>query len=183
MKKNIYAAIIVSAMFSSPLMANSGFYINGSLGASDLYGTEEVAKKDYLSESVEGGYGFSLKISGGYEFNDFWGIEIAYANHDTIKIDGFDTDSYSVYALGVGKYPLSDRINIFSKLGFNYTESTINIAGFEYSIDNTSLAYGTGIEFIASETISVTAEYLGSGTGGDEVSSISAFYVGLTYRF
>ena len=130
----IIAAIMLP--LSQQVLADDGFYVGGALG------------KAYIDENIDGtnfkADGTSYRISGGYEFNDNFGVEASYLNlgkfDDSFDVGGViipvsaKAKGYTLAAVGI--LPLSDQIFLKARGGVYFYDAQASVGGIVE--DNTS---------------------------------------------
>lgn len=167
-KYNVFKGLAASAaasvlLLSGPAMADSGFYVGGSVGNTTL-------QVDF-QDPIGGGpltfdeNDFSWKIFGGYTFDlpvINLGVEAGYRDlggpSATLAADAYGIDVTSWDAFGVAGFDLGP-VNVFGKLGFVSWDADLTVAGFDAgSDDGTDTAYGVGAS-INLGSFALRAEY------------------------
>lgn len=148
--KGVAASLAASVLLlSGPAMADSGFYVGGSVGNAGIQvdfvdpiggGNLTFDEKDF-SWKAFGGYTFDLPVIN-------LGIEAGYrdlgAPSATLLAETFGIDVTSWDAFGVAGFDLGP-VNVFGKLGFVSWDANLTVAGFDAgSDDGTDTAYGVG---------------------------------------
>lgn len=147
-------------------------YTYGSLGAtlydvdSDLYGIQ--GRLGWQSASV-----FGVEVEGSYGFNedeatvDFGGGPVAAES-------GIETQ---IAAFGVVRYPVSDRINVLTRVGYHSTEFEAEFDDgttvLEQDFSTDGVAYGLGVEYALNQRTSVRADYTRYDFDGPEADALS----------
>lgn len=150
-------------------------YTYGSLGAtiydvdSDLFGIQGRLgwqSKSYFGAEVEGSFGISGEDNTAFDFGT--GLVGSEADIDT-----------QIAAFAVGRYPVSNRLNVLGRIGYHNTEfdveSTFNdgLPELEDDFSDDGLAYGAGVEYAINPRTSVRADYTiydFDGPNGDAIS-------------
>lgn len=168
-KKYLVSGILLAATMSLPFTAHGaqpGFYIGAGLGQGD----------DVILNQTSAAY----KVFGGFNFNPFLGLEVAYVNLGSNYVDSFNntfTQDGSSFDI-VGYLPVSPYVDIFGKAGiFNWTISN-NYSYYAYS-QGTSSDYGFGIDAQVNRQVWVRGEYqkFVDVAGGDvNLASVSVSY-------
>ena len=132
------------------------------------------------------------KFVGGYNFNEDFGVELAYVDVDTLKVDAaiasVDFDLSGFTFAGVYRYPVTSQFNTFVKGGgFIWSTDvglTSNISGrtlLTLDDDGTSFFWGVGAEFEVIKNFLLRAEWerlnFLDSSSGDFLS------LGLLYKF
>jgi OOP family OmpA-OmpF porin len=178
-KKYILPALLLAGVVSLPPSAQAippGFYVGLGLGAAN----------DVVLEQNSTG----VKLFGGYNFNRYIGLEIAYVNlGDNYCCDQFGnpiTQDGVSYELA-GYLPISPTIDLFAKAGmYNWTVSTSNsyYYGYTYyysSTSGTDPVYSVGITSQLNQKFSIRGEYQNfTNILGGDVNMVS---VSGTYHF
>lgn len=155
---------------------HSGFYLGGSIG-------------EATNESGEfKGSDTAFKLSGGYAFNQYFGIEVAYIDagtqDDTIGLTEFETESTGIIASAVVRLPIGERFAMFSKAGYAFYDSETtarlgNLSARESGSDE-DFAYGFGIELAVWGGLKLRAEYEAVNVSEGDFQIVSA---GAVYKF
>lgn len=169
-KKTILsAALIAGAVSLTPAAqaAEPGFYVGGGLGQGN----------DLVLQQTSAAY----KIFGGYNINDFLGMELAYINLGSNYVDvnnnSFTQDGVS-YEL-VGHLPINPNLDLFGKVGlYNWTAST----NYSYaSAQGTNNDYGFGLSARVAPQLWLRGEYQKFlDVDGGDVNMVS---VSMSYHF
>ena len=155
--KNLRRGLAASALaavllLSGPAMADSGFYVGGSVGNSTLEfdfqdpigGGNFRFDEDDFSWKAYGGFKFSvpalhLAVEGGYR--SLGGPSATFAS-EIYGIDVTAWDAFGVAGFGLGP------VTVFGKLGMIAWDADLTIAGFDAgSEDDQDMAYGLGASF------------------------------------
>lgn len=149
-----------------------GGYVGLSLGQTDvdLSGFDDANSK---------------AISGGYRFNKNFAIEAAYidlgeSEDDIDPIWTLETDGFNFSAVGI--IPVSDKVDIFGKVGVFTWEVTLDEAGYGElaSEDGTDISFGIGASVNLTEQFGIVVEYQKFDLDDDDVSNIS---IGARFNF
>jgi len=76
------------------------------------------------------------------------------------SIDGIDFDVDTTLIFVKGKYPVSEKVELYALAGYANSEVTGSSAGLSVSADDDDFAYGIGVQFLAGEEVYVSAEYI-----------------------
>ena len=162
--RGLAAAILGSALLlSGPAMADSGFYVGGSVGNSTLeVDFEDPIGGDPLTFDEDD---FSWKLYGGYMFDlpvINLGVEAGYRDlggpSATLAAETYGIDVTAWDAFGVAGFDLGPLM-VFGKLGFVSWDADLTVAGFDAgSDDGTDTAYGVGAAFSLG-SLQIRAEY------------------------
>ena len=145
------AALSAALLVSGPAMADSGFYLGGSVGNTAL----EVNFDDELGGVVPFDESdFSWKLYGGYNFDLpvlNLGVEGGYRSlggpSATIAAETYGIDITAWDVFGVAGFELGP-VTVFGKLGMVAWDAEVSIAGIDQgSEDDQDAAYGVGASF------------------------------------
>lgn len=176
---------LILAIFLLPLsqqsLADSSWYVGGSLG------------KTYVDENIDGiqftADGTSFRLSGGYEFNDYFGVEASYLDLGTLK-DTVDVGGQMIpvaataqgYSLAAtGRLPMGQRFAVKGRIGYYFSDGQTTIAGItEDDPSEKNPFVGVGLAFSPVETLrlSLDVDYI----DGDEIQPLVAT-VGFSFHF
>ena len=163
-KRSLVAGLLASVLLlAGPAMADSGFYLGGSLGQTTLAADFEdpieggsfAFDEDDSSWKAYGGFTFDLPVvrlgvEGGYR--DLGGPSVTY------QAQAYGVDVTAWDAFGVAGFDLGP-VTLFGKLGFISWDADLTIAGFDVgSDDGTDTAYGLGAA-INLGSFQIRAEY------------------------
>jgi OOP family OmpA-OmpF porin len=180
MKTTIKLAVALAALTSTPVFAQA--YLGGSVGRVD----HNQNRADWQPVGGTTSYqdiDTGIKIFGGYQFNQYFGVEGGY-NHlgeytatptagasvgkATVKVD-----SWSFF--GVGTMPLPKGFSLFGKLGtsINYSKMDFSSNGGAFATSDsgstwqTAFAWGVGGGYAFDKKLSVRIEYENLGKAGE----------------
>jgi hypothetical protein len=167
--KNVHhglAALIAASLLalSGTAMADSGFYVGGSIGNTTLEANFEDPLdpgNDFTFDESD----FSWKAYGGYTFDlpvINLGVEGGYRSLGgpsvTIATESFGIDITAWDAFGVASFDLGP-VTVFGKLGIISWDAEISVAGIDAgSEDDQDTAYGVGASFNLG-SLQLRAEY------------------------
>jgi len=192
--------ITVVLLLATPLAYadDSGFFIGGSIG----YSTLDVDDGDLVRELAAAGITATVnvddedmgwKIFGGYNINQYFGVEMGYADLGETSIDmnitapvvGSGSGDVSVdgFAIaGVGSYPISDQVDVYAKIGAYFWNADLSIGGLSGNVDDdgTEVLFGLGAKYQFTEQVGVRAEW--ERYGADDVD-VDLFSIGVVFEF
>lgn len=154
-------AVLGMAMASGAALADQrdpGFYIGAGVGAANL----EIDDIDFDDSDT------AFKLFGGYRFNEYFGVELAYFDNGTAEQDLFpgtlEIESKGVNASAVVTAPFGENLSVFAKLGYASIDLEAAIRGLGQRIDlgddtEEELSYGAGLTYSFNEAWSLRAEY------------------------
>lgn len=199
----IAAAVLVLSglVAASQALAQGGFYIGGSVGQSDI--NDDVAIPSLITSGTVDGTDSAFKIYVGYQFNDYFGMDVGYVDLGKARYNGsyFGTpvtggsvDIWGLNFSAVGTLPVGAGFAVFGKLGLFAWEATAKdtTAGFpfrgtEYGGD---FSLGVGFSYNFTKNLSARVEWerfgLGGGGGYDysvDLGHVDLLSFGMAYRF
>ena len=190
---------------SQSLAQEKGFYLGGSVGQSKI--DSDIAFPGLISSGTVDGKDTGYKVFGGYQFNQYFGLDLAWVDlgkasysgsffgapvtGGTVKLSGLN---FSV----VGTVPLNPDFALFGKLGVfawnaKASDTTFGVP-FSATDNGADLSVGLGASYNFTKNVSVRLEWerfkAGGGddatTGFPNVTSsanIDLLSVGLVYKF
>ena len=145
------SALAAALLLSGPAMADSGFYLGGSIGNTALEVNFDDGQGGFIpfdesdfSWKLYGGYNFDLPVinlgvEGGYR--SLGGPSATFAS-DTFGIDITAWDVFGVAGFNLGP------VVVFGKLGMVSWDAELTVGGFDVgSEDDQDTAYGVGASF------------------------------------
>jgi OOP family OmpA-OmpF porin len=189
--KIIAAAVLaLSGLVAVSQATAQGFYIGGSIGQSDF--DDGNAVPALITSGTVDGSDTGFKIFGGYQFNQNFGVEIAYVDLGQASYSGSFSGATvtggTVKASGlnmsaVGTLPLGSNFALFGKAGLFIWESKANdVTGgvpFSGTEDGTDLSVGLGASFNLTKNLTLRAEWERYKAVGD----IDLLSVGIVFKF
>lgn len=139
------------------------------------------------------GFKPSLKVFGGVEFSDTFGLEAGYtdlrrATH-TFNIGNTagsaTSDGKRAYLAGKANMPVNEAFSVYGKLGAGYSKAELRSAtpGISRADSKTELYAGLGGQYKLSEKVALTLEYERYGKSKDYGVKADAISVGAKYKF
>ena len=145
------SALAAALLLSGPAMADSGFYLGGSIGNTALEVNFDDGQGGFIpfdesdfSWKLYGGYNFDLPVinlgvEGGYR--SLGGPSATFAS----QTFGIDITAWDVF--GVAGFNLGPVV-VFGKLGMVSWDAELSVSGFDVgSEDDQDTAYGVGASF------------------------------------
>lgn len=139
-----------------------------------------VDEQDFGYEADDNG----LKLIAGFEFNDFFAVELGYLGGATVVDEGlFDTEEVDLRAVTgslVGRLPVSSIVSVFGKLGVARYELDFlwSIDGDVIEVDrfrDNEMIYGFGLLLQPSRRFEVRGEYEAIEDAFDVISVSGVF--------
>lgn len=106
------AALVLSA---SAFAAQPGYFAGASLGYGDTR---------YSSTTADKTTGVAYGLNGGYNFNQYFGLEGQINRDANAKISGDTVKTYDADVLADGYYPINTKFDLVGKAGFAYVRQT-----------------------------------------------------------
>ena len=187
--KNIvgfFSAIVILLVANTSVHAEQSFFVGASIGQSYVEENDVLPGEDFDDEE------FAFKAFAGYQFHKHFAVELDYLNYGEPEdnILGIDTeinDLYAVALYGVGILPLTEKFDLFVKLGGAYWdgEAKASVGGISATSDEdgTELAYGLGASYAFTEKFAVRAEYEEVDTDSDDLTTLGLLTIGGEFRF
>ena len=153
--------------------------------AAATQGSAEVSGSYSHLNSDAGDIG-AVTARGTYFFNQYFGAEaeasVGVKEEDNSPLFGAPTKlDHSLAGFGVVRAPLSDRVELFGRVGYQSSEISADIpGGGSASVDIDGLAYGVGGKFFVTDRLGVRVD-ASRYEGGDYESDV--FSIGGVFRF
>jgi len=188
-RKVAIVLLMLSGVMAAP-QAWAQFYFGGSFGKSDYESGNVVP--DLITSGVVDGDDSGFKVFGGYQFNPYFGLEIAYVDLGKAAysgsffgqpVTGGSLDTTGANFSAVGTIPLSPSFSLFGKLGFFVWEQkardTTNGVPFSGKDDGQDLSLGVGASLNLARNVSLRLEWE-RFEAGDSIDFLS---LGVMFRF
>jgi hypothetical protein len=193
------AGAIASLFVLGSAPADAEFYAGGSIGEGTVEASDSIEGEDFDFESSD----TALKVFGGYMFNDYFGIEVAYldmgALDDDLRFDGgefgelragVDADLTGFSGQLVGQYPIGP-VDLFAKVGMVMydIDGDLDIVDVDtgerlfsesVSEDGNELIYGVGARYNFGQ-IGARIEY--EAIDADDIDDAYMWSIGIEYSF
>jgi OOP family OmpA-OmpF porin len=188
-RKIALALLVASGLIAAP-QAWGQFYIGGSVGKSDF--DDGNAIPDLITSGTVDGSDSGFKLFGGYQFNQHFGVEMAWVDLGKASYSGtflgapvtggsVDTSGFNFSA--VGTLPLNPSFELFGKLGIFFWDAkasdTTGGLPFSGKDDGTDVSFGIGASYNINRNFSVRAEW----EQFEAVDSISLLSLGIVFKF
>ncbi len=170
--KKIAIAVLLSAFVAAPAVAAGGYVgVNAGSASIDVSGTSSTT---------------SFGVLGGYNFNEYFGAEVAYTNFGSKDYANGSIKSSAFGVSGVGSFPFNEQFSVFAKVGFASTTTDFTVASGPFagsaSFSKSDVTYGIGGQFNVNKQFGIRLGYdvykLGdsSGTVDQKNTSIGAVF-------
>ena len=203
MKKIILASVIGLALSTSAMATETGFYVGGALGDSQLSSNNSQIDLGPGYPFSKNSSAFAYELYGGYQFHPNFAVEAEWIDlgKQTIRFQNIDrTNEMTLRGLNialVGNYEVYKNVNLFAKVGASYmrNNSYEHGAGFTAmegtpDANNTDWSwrpsFGFGATYNFNKNLAVRAEwqYFSAKAGEHTVDMHSnVFTVGAQYKF
>lgn len=158
-KPRFNMAISILALFMADVaMADGHWFFGGAIGNASV--DEPVDGFVFDSSST------SLKLYGGYEFNDYFALEAGYMDlgefDESVLIDG-QTTAISADASGFtfsarGAVPIGEKFSLLGNIGSFFWDGKTQIAGIRDNVSDSNLFFGVGAVYAVTSSFSIRAE-------------------------
>jgi opacity protein-like surface antigen len=194
MKKLLVALLAttaaVSAAQAQTVQTQPRAYLG--LGVASIDHSYSAANDAGIAVTDKDGYNGNLKIFGGYEVNQTWGVEVGYTdlnqadfNYSAAGLSGHaKSDGYQYYVAAKGNYPINEQFSVYGKLGAEHSQRQIRNTGFyDLSNSDTGVYASVGLQYNFTPQWAVTAEYERYGKDKDFGAKPDAWTIGARYSF
>ena len=203
-----YISLLILATFSLNTFAedkvslakDSGFFVGGSLGIASLdfddqKSIDKTAANGITMSSVDvDDENAGVKVFGGYNFNQYFGIEGGYVylgEYDSTfnitapvaEASAVNSDVYGLMFAGVASFPITNNAKLFGKLGLFRWESDSSINSNLYAVvddDGTDVMFGLGANYKVTDNALMRIEWERYAL---DKSDIDLFSIGMQYNF
>jgi OmpA-OmpF porin, OOP family len=203
-KRVITATISLIAGFFIATSANAtvdGVYLGGQIGWGSI--NDSGFNDAYDNQSTNSGV--AGRVFGGYQFNQYTGLELGFTKFSNMNTSGIYTFSgynfstsgtiktYATDVVAKLNLPLSNGFNIFGKLGVAYLNEQWSISSSNASIGSVNASgtedgflptFGLGLGYDVNQNISADVSWMRiQQVGSVNLDSTDTVMVGLSYHF
>ena len=184
------AVLVLSGLVATSQAFAQGFYIGGSVGQSD---TDNSITSGLITSGTVDGTDTGYKLFGGYQFNQHFGLELAYVDLGKVSysgssgaapVTGGKVETSGINFSAVGTLPLNPSFALFGKIGvFVWDAKASDVTGgapFSATDDGTDVSYGIGASFNITKNISARAEWERFKLDSSDADLLS---IGIVFRF
>lgn len=168
--------IILAALFATSSALAEGFYAGVGLGIVNI---EDEEAGESFDDSP-----FGWRIHAGYDFSENFALEGSYIDtaeaEDVVFGENVEVELSAFTFSAIGLLPVSDRAQLFGKLGFFTGEQEITVLGSSFDEDDDGLTAGFGVRLNMNENFSLRGDFDWFDTDIDTLWSIGA---GFNYYF
>jgi opacity protein-like surface antigen len=160
--KKVFIATAATLAFTSAAQAAEGPYI----GVGVANNKSNIATPAGASNIQQAGNKASGKIFGGVELNNTFGVEAGYtdfrkADHSYTTgttVNRVTTDGHATYLAGKANAPVSDKVNMYGKLGV-VNKRLKQTGALSRSESENQLYAGVGAEYKLNQQVALALEY------------------------
>jgi OOP family OmpA-OmpF porin len=177
-------ALASAVAFAGPALAqDSGFYIGGALGQSEIKGACSGLPPGVSCDEEDTGW----KIFGGFQFNRHLGVELGYANLGEASASGLGvTATAEVTAwdlVAVGSLPIMDRFSVYGKLGLFLADAEVTSnVGVSSDESESGITFGVGLRYDFTRNLGLRAEWQRYQEVDDE-TDVNLLSIGIVWKF
>lgn len=175
---------LMIAAASVATLATVGFA--GAASAQDTSDTTVYGTIGYANVAADGDADVNLgAIQGriGARFGKYFGVEGELATgvkDDSFDVAGTNVDvelKHEVGVFAVGNYPITDRFDIFARVGYAWAEAKAKGAGISDEADLDGVAYGVGGQYFFTDKDGVRLDYTRHDGKDAEADVVGVSYV------
>lgn len=109
----------------------------------------------------------SFKLYGGFNYSQYFGVEVGYANFDKIRTNDnasqIDLKTSAVYVAATGTWPVTPEFALFGKVGItsNQVKGSIDLPFYSGSgtKNQASALFGAGASYRVTRNVALVVEY------------------------
>jgi OOP family OmpA-OmpF porin len=173
-KTKLLSTLLLSATLGAAAFGanaqDKGFYAGAGVGQS------------FVDEGAYDDEDTAFSVFGGYQFNQYFGLEAGYADFGKIEAEGTDAafEGDSVYLTAVGTLPITDRFSAYAKAGLHRWNVDTALPGLTGNNDDSGSdpTYGVGVQYRFTDRVALRGEY-----SRFEVEDLDADLAQLQVRF
>lgn len=183
---SLFSMVLPSLLFSTPVIARSGFYVELALGSTQSSGDlstsstitnldNELIVQPYTDSENLSGDSLSAALKLGYQFNDYFAAELGknkgggWEGSGMDELGNFVDKSVETTSLTTGikaLVPIFEDFSVFTRLGVANWD--LKVTSKDYSLNNElvliegdgyDLYYSIGAEYLITENYSIGIEY------------------------
>jgi OOP family OmpA-OmpF porin len=168
MNKKWFAAMLGAAAMAVSAgavaqQADTGWYVGGSIGQSDLDIDKDIAWKASL----------------GYQINRTFSAEVGYTNLGEVSELGVTAEATAFEVIGLAKFPVANQLSIYGLAGIAMAEVEVSSPLGSVSDDSTELTFGVGAQYDFSRNMGARVQWQRYGADED----IDVISVGVVVKF
>ncbi len=160
MKTKVLAFAVATALSVASFSANAALEDSWTFGVKGGWAHSYIDSKDDVKVSDKNAFGYGAYV--GYNFTDWFGIEVAYNGFSNFKInDGNGSHKLKIYGPEVATrfaYPLDENgSDIFARIGIAY--HTDHLSNSNHGADAWDPLLGIGIQYAFTRNFAARAGY------------------------
>jgi OOP family OmpA-OmpF porin len=179
-----FSVALLGSVLAAPAVASEGFYLGVSAGYTESdESCDDLDDIGFVGSCDDSDTGW--KLTGGYQFSQYFATEISYVDLGDIDASGLigaipttanvDIDGYGISL--VGTYPMGDKFSLLGRVGaFNWdadVSASLGAAAASTDDDGTDLTYGLGAQYVFTDNAALRLEWERFDLDDDEVDMIS----------
>jgi len=115
----------------------------------------------------------SVKLFGGWRFNQNLALELAYVHGGSPEGSGVEVEPRAMQASVIGAIPLADNFQLYARAGLLSWKTEASAAGFSVKDDGEDFSWGMGTSFNVGNRGAIRLEYEGADLDGTDISLIT----------
>jgi len=188
--------LVLGALVAAPpAWAQPGFYIGASAGSSSF---ENDITTGLITSGTVDTKSSGFKLFGGYQFNEYFGLELAYVDLGKATysgsffgapVTGGKVEVWGLNLSAVGTLPLNPTFSLFGKVGLFAWEAkakdTTGGVPFSDTVSGGDFSFGAGVSVRFTKNLSARVEWERFGlTGYDfDLGNADLLSLGIAYNF
>jgi len=188
--------LVLGALVAAPpAWAQPGFYIGASAGSSSF---ENDITTGLITSGTVDTTSSGFKLFGGYQFNEYFGLELAYVDLGKATysgsffgapVTGGKVEVWGLNLSAVGTLPLNPTFSLFGKVGLFAWEAkakdTTGGVPFSDTVSGGDFSFGAGVNVRFTKNLSARVEWERFGlTGYDfDLGNADLLSLGIAYNF
>jgi OOP family OmpA-OmpF porin len=187
----VAVSLLLAGAWIASAPATAQAYLGFGVGKSD-YDIGNVIPDLVTSSSSFDGKDTGYKIFGGYQFNPYFAVEVAYVDlgkatysgaFGLLAVTNGSVETWGVNASAVGILPLSPSFELFGKIGlFGWESKARDTTGgvpFSGEADDADVSFGAGMALNVTRNVSIRVEW----ERFKAVDNIDLLSLGLAFKF
>lgn len=200
------ALVALCGLIATPqATAQSGWYIGGSVGKSNI--DDDIAMGGLITSGTVEGSSTGFKIFGGYQFNNYFALDLALVDlgkakysgtYFNVPVTGGTIEIWGLNMSAVGILPVHESFSVFGKVGvFAWGAEARDTTGglsFSSSESGADFSFGLGMSYNFTKNWSARFEWERFKVGGGEdaytgqpnatrSANVDLLSLGVAYRF
>lgn len=150
LSSTLLAAVIGAAAFGAQAAEQPGFYAG--------FGAGQASVDEGMLDDED----TAFSVFGGYQANQYFGIEAGYADFGKLEPRGLPgkVEADTAYLTAVGTLPFTGNFSGYAKAGFHVWDAEARLPGVARAkTDGTDPTYGLGLQYRFTDTVALRGEY------------------------